>query len=350
MRRIDSRKSAAIALVEAAYSLPADESAWLEGVLEAAVPVMGNAVFACGMIYNRPPGARSARVQTWKHVGALGHMERAAREYANKVPTDVERLWLRIGTANTLSQISPGSRQLCRSFAAENGIAADALLLNALEPDGRGASVAMFLPVETQLKPGERERWRKLAAHLTAGHRVWRAVASMNRDPTTLPCGADAVVDPTTFRVIDAAGCSEDPSFSKKLRDSARRIDRARGQLRRTDPDEALETWQALVRGRWSMLDWFDSDGRRFVLGIPNPPELGDPRGLTEREHQVATYAALGESGKLIGYRLGVSKATVSNALDGAMHKLGVKTQPQLAGKMRGFTQQFSDTKENEPN
>ncbi len=350
MRRLNSKKSAAIAFVEAAYSLPTDESAWLEGVLQAALPVMGNAVFASGMIYSRPRGARSARVQTWKHAGALDHMERAAREYANKVPTDLECLWLGIGTANTVSQISPESRQLCQSFAAKTGVAADALLLNALEPDGRGASVAMFLPVETQLKPGERERWRQLGAHLTAGHRVWRAVASMNRNPTALPCGAEAVLDPTTFRVVEAAGSGKDRDVVATLRDSARRVDRARGKLRKSDPEEALKTWWALVRGRWTMLDWFDSDGRRFVLGIPNPPELGDPRGLTEREHQVATYAALGESGKLIGYRLGISKATVSNALDGAMHKLGVKTQPQLAEKMRGFARPFSDTNENEPN
>lgn len=29
------------------------------------------------------------------------------------------------------------------------------------------------------------------------------------------------------------------------------------------------------------MLDWFDSDGRRFVLGIPNAPELEDPAAVT---------------------------------------------------------------------
>ena len=349
MRRLDTRKSAAIDLVEAAYSLPTDESAWLEAVLQAALPVMGNAVFASGMIYSRPPGARSARVQTWKHVGALDHMQGAVREYANKVPRVEERLLLRIGTANTVSQISPGSRQLCQSFAAKTGVAADALLLNALEPDGRGASVAIFLPVETRLKPDERERWKMLGAHLTAGYRVRGAVASMNSDPGPLPCGADAVLDPTTFRVMDAAGCGKDQSLVQTLRDSARRVDRARGRLRKTNPDEALETWQALVRGRWSMLDWFDSDGRRFVLGIPNPPALGDPRGLTEREHQVATYAALGETGKLIGYRLGLAKATVSNALDSAMRKLSAKTQPELVAKMRGFTKHFSQATTTEP-
>lgn len=155
-------------------------------------------------------------------------------------------------------------------------------------------------------------------------------------------------MDPKTFQVTDAAGRAKDRGVAALLRDSARQVDRARSCLRKTDPDEALQTWWALMHGRWSMVDWFDSGGRRFVLGVPNPPDLGDPRGLTKRELQVATYAALGESGKLIGYRLGLTRVSVSNALQGAMHKLGVKTQPQLAGKMRGFTQHFgrpSETK-----
>jgi DNA-binding CsgD family transcriptional regulator len=89
--------------------------------------------------------------------------------------------------------------------------------------------------------------------------------------------------------------------------------------------------------GRWSLVDWFDSDGRRFVLALPNTPEVVDPRGLSERENLVATYAIHGDSGKLIGYRLGISKASVSTALHSAMHKLGVKTRAQLIERFRAF-------------
>jgi DNA-binding NarL/FixJ family response regulator len=60
-------------------------------------------------------------------------------------------------------------------------------------------------------------------------------------------------------------------------------------------------------------------------------------RGLTEREAQVATYAAHGESGRPIGYRIGWSESTISRALDSAMHKLADKTQAQLVEKMRGL-------------
>ena len=50
---------------------------------------------------------------------------------------------------------------------------------------------------------------------------------------------------------------------------------------------------------------------------------------------------------ELIGYRLGLSTATVSNALDASMRKLGVKTQPQLAGKMCGLAKRFREAVEN---
>ncbi|MBW1755675.1 MAG: helix-turn-helix transcriptional regulator, partial [Deltaproteobacteria bacterium] len=60
-------------------------------------------------------------------------------------------------------------------------------------------------------------------------------------------------------------------------------------------------------------------------------------RGLSERESLVATYAIHGDSAKLIGYRLGISKATVSSVLKRVMRKLGVKTRPQLVERFGAF-------------
>jgi len=116
---------------------------------------------------------------------------------------------------------------------------------------------------------------------------------------------------------------------------AARMVDKARGPLRRRDPEEALRVWKGLVRGKWTLVDWFDTDGRRFLVAKPNAPRVRDPRGLTDREAQVATYASLGETSKLIGYRLGLSPAYVSRLLRDAMRKLNVKTQAQLVDRMR---------------
>jgi DNA-binding NarL/FixJ family response regulator len=89
------------------------------------------------------------------------------------------------------------------------------------------------------------------------------------------------------------------------------------------------------VRGKWSLVDWFDAEGRRFLLAKPNAPRITDPRGLSEREAQVATYAALGDTNKVIGYRLGLSPSYVSRLVHDAMRKLDVKTRAQLVDKMR---------------
>jgi DNA-binding CsgD family transcriptional regulator len=75
--------------------------------------------------------------------------------------------------------------------------------------------------------------------------------------------------------------------------------------------------------------------GADAVLALPNPPQVSDPRGLSAREEQVVAYALLGESHKLIAYRLGWSGSTVTRALGSAMRKLGVSTQAELIAKLR---------------
>jgi DNA-binding NarL/FixJ family response regulator len=82
------------------------------------------------------------------------------------------------------------------------------------------------------------------------------------------------------------------------------------------------------------LVDWFDADQRRFLLGLANPPEVRDPRGLTEQECQVVEYAVRGETNKLIAYRLGLSQARVSALLRSAMKKVGVRTRTELARKI----------------
>lgn len=85
------------------------------------------------------------------------------------------------------------------------------------------------------------------------------------------------------------------------------------------------------------MVDWFESGSRRFILAVPNPAGVSDPHRLTKRETEVASYAGLGETGKLIGLRLGLSTSRVSGVLHDAMRKLRVHTQAELVGKLRSL-------------
>jgi DNA-binding NarL/FixJ family response regulator len=88
--------------------------------------------------------------------------------------------------------------------------------------------------------------------------------------------------------------------------------------------------WQAMVSGRWSLLDHFDSDGRRYVLAHRNDPQVPDARGLTLRQRQVIAYAALGHSNKVIAYELGLSASTVGCHLARARAKLALPSAAAL--------------------
>jgi DNA-binding CsgD family transcriptional regulator len=79
------------------------------------------------------------------------------------------------------------------------------------------------------------------------------------------------------------------------------------------------------------LVDRFESDGKRFVLAIRNPPQLTDPRALTERERQVAHLVAQGTSNKMIAYSLGISESTVATQLARALRKLGLRRREELA-------------------
>jgi DNA-binding CsgD family transcriptional regulator len=142
--------------------------------------------------------------------------------------------------------------------------------------------------------------------------------------------GLVRLVRPTPVQAAPQA-----PPHSERLRAAARQLDRSREALDEAAADKAFGLWEGLVQGRWKLVDWFDSDGRRFIIAKLNTPTRGCPRGLTTRERQVALCAALGESSKLTGYRLGISPSRVSALLKAAMRKLGVRTKVQLVVMVR---------------
>ena len=124
-----------------------------------------------------------------------------------------------------------------------------------------------------------------------------------------------------------------DDRLREALRDTALRLDRERPGLGQDETDRARLLSEGLVRGRLRLVDWFDEDGRRFILVAPRKAKAG--RGLTAREEQVAMSAALGESSKLTGYRLGISPSRVSTLLRATMRKLDVRTKAQLVMMVR---------------
>jgi DNA-binding CsgD family transcriptional regulator len=120
-----------------------------------------------------------------------------------------------------------------------------------------------------------------------------------------------------------------------RLREAARRVDGACADLRRPSRAEAIELWRAVSSGSWSLVDHFESDGRRYIVARRNAPGANGARALTAREREVAWQAAQGHANKLIGYELGISPSSVATHLRRASEKLGVETRAELIALVR---------------
>ena len=194
--------------------------------------------------------------------------------------------------------------------------------------DGEGFAISFAGPTRHLLTTtlADRARWNPLSTHLAAGLRLRRRLAGQRE----LEPGAEAVFAPDG-RCLDARGAATTSSAQEVLRSAVRAVERSRGPLRRKNPAEALKLWRGLVTGRWSLVDSFTSDRKRYVVARENAPSLRDPRALNERERQVVTFAAAGEANKLVAYRLGLATSTVATHLTSASRKLGIRNRSELA-------------------
>jgi DNA-binding NarL/FixJ family response regulator len=153
----------------------------------------------------------------------------------------------------------------------------------------------------------------------TAVHATSRPEDQQEGEAHLRPSGAvDSALDEITT-----------PGALAALRAAAVALNRAKGVLR-TNPDEALRAWTSLVSARWSLIDQFDSAGRRYIIAHANEPKAQGLPGLSQRERLVLQYAALGHPNKLIAYELGLTASTVATFFKRAMKKLGVRTRLEL--------------------
>ena len=328
--------STLIELTEAVYDLEMEDGAWIPNLLQVGLPILDHGLGVAAIAYTRDSSATDFIVHQKFAASGAPNLVRRLDRVASEVPREVYRELLRPGLISTLSDVAADYPECLEAYARHIDGCRDVFGMTSVDPNGLGILLIAFLPEVTRLKGRERELWQMLGAHVAAGHRLRRAMVT-TESSTGLPHEAEAVIDPTRLQLTDAAGLAQNKEAVDALREAAVRIDRARGKTRKSDPGGALEMWKSLTQGRWSLVDWFDSDDRRFVLALPNAPHVTDPRGLSERESLVATYAMHGDSLKLIGYRLGVSKTSVSATLKSVMRKLGVKTRAQRSERFRAF-------------
>jgi DNA-binding CsgD family transcriptional regulator len=190
---------------------------------------------------------------------------------------------------------------------------------------GHGVFLGGFLSRASQLDPVFRARFERVGAHLGVGLRYRRAAKGLH-------CAPEAVLTPAA-ELLHAEGEARTARARDGLVRAVKAIDRARGRQRRTDPDGALLAWKGLVGARWSLVDEFESDGKRYLVARENEPHAMPLAALSKRERQVVGYVVLGHTTKLIAYELGIADSTVRVLLRRAMQRLGVTTRAALVAR-----------------
>jgi DNA-binding CsgD family transcriptional regulator len=321
-----------IGMVEAAYQLDGDETEWLRGLVTALLPSFdhGFGAYAYTFDLNDPDRPVSLPVA----VGPEWLPQLVYNLNMSAPPALLATLHTGRPYATVSEQLSqsrdPQVREASkRTLVAYEGneprpIAEaiwDSIGMVAGNPDGTGVVVSAPLPRPIRITPRDRVRFGRIAAHVAAALRLRRALAAGE--------GLEEAILAPDGACVHAEGAATPRSAREDLRRAARAIDRARATPT-GDPDEALGIWRALCAGRWTLLDRFESDGRRLLVARENSPSVPDPRALTLRERQVLAFAALGHTNKLVAYSLGISPSVVAAHLNSAMKKLGLRSRVEL--------------------
>jgi DNA-binding NarL/FixJ family response regulator len=314
-----------ISVVEAGYNLEGSDPRWLQQVLDQVSPLLGRGTNAVGWTFQCTPTTftlGSFSEGTPKALTYIAHMSHAL---ATEKSLDLTyRTGVVIATASEL--VFPRLPDMHKMFKSLlRGRIRDLLVINCLSGTGSGLSIGVLLKETSKATEQERRRWPQIAAHVGAGVRLRQVAAELSLDSPSV----EAVLDPGG-NVHDARGQAKDNDARENLREIVRRIERGRTRSGRENVDEALTNWEGLVSGRWSMIDRFDTDQRRFIVAIKNDPAHPDPRGLTPRERQVAEYVGLGHSSKQIAYTLGLSETAITNCTARAQDKLGLNSRTEL--------------------
>jgi DNA-binding CsgD family transcriptional regulator len=310
-----------IGIVERAYELQGNEGEWVDGLLERVGPAVNRGSGVMGFTYRWErdkghPVAFSQSNPVWVQT---------AMEISQRMPISFSAATLGSSAicatqSQLMATLSAHVQELSDRILGAAGVA-DVLSVHAAEPEG-GVIFTAGLAEKQTISPREASPWRSITAHIAAALRLRRRIEAAAAPD-------EAILSPTGA-VLHAEEAAKSSDARERLRLAARAIDRARGSLRRK-PDEAMELWRALCDGRWSLVDRFESDGRRFVVARRNEPNVPRLRALSEREAAVAAFLRLGHTNKQIAYELGISLSSVGTHVGHVLRKLGLPSRAALA-------------------
>ncbi|HVU01679.1 MAG TPA: LuxR C-terminal-related transcriptional regulator [Polyangiaceae bacterium] len=322
---------ALVALLEAIYSLETDNALWLQRTLAATRDLCGSQHTYLGYFYDASD-VQSFSVWNVASVDMPPEVDRAFRSAQLHVSPDLLRATLRklhVGSIRKTGMPHVGPLMEERERVGWG----DIFSVNGLDPSGIGC----LLTIGTRDRifaapPDEMAVYARVAQHLAAAFRC-RRLLGLLRAPhgaeSTPDRGlAEAIID-DEGRIVHAEGEAAGRAARERIRSAAGAITDIRKRGPRSGR-QALDDWHPLVGARWTLVDKFEENGRRYVVARENQSREARLAALTDRERQVVLHATLGFTNKEIAYALGVSASTVRVLMARAASRIGVRTRAEL--------------------
>lgn len=308
---------AALAAAESVYREHASEQAWVEELRQAVQGVLPSAALAVGTFLFSPAGEFRPRSYAGPDIDSF------ARTIALASTSTLRRVFARGPVVKVTERIAPNDPSwvavLDEGYREIVGCVCR-------DTSNLGAFIAFHQTRELTLTPLERRRLSRVSAHVATALRL-----RSRQRKTEAVLGGDG-------KLLDASGPARRSEQREALQRAARALDRAWARAS-YEPEACLAVWHALIDGRWTLHERFESDGRRFWVALENAPTDAQAHKLTERESAVVGLVAVGHAQKLVAYELGLSEALISNSIKSALHKLGARSRAELVALYAALTE-----------
>jgi DNA-binding NarL/FixJ family response regulator len=324
-----------VSFLEAVYALELDDRSWLDKVLFALSALYGPEHHYVGFFYD------ASNVDDFKLWNVC--MPTAPPELMESFGVFQGLVQNRAFVSTTFRSLHVGSARrtgmpyMAPVLAArERSGWGDIFNINGIDPSGIGCNLTIgsrlheFAPAAADLAV-----YKRLASHVAAAFRVRRRLGvsavggAPGRKPDSGVEGAEAILD-ANGHFVHAVGPATSKTAQERIRSTSASIDAARSKTARASGRSALEQWHPLTSARWTLVDSFEENGRRYVVARENQAHAEGFATLTDRERQIVLHAALGFTNKQIAYALGISDTTVRVLMARAASRMGVRTRREL--------------------
>ncbi len=349
---MNSKANNLLAIVEAAYRVEATDVDWLEGIASTCCPVLDGGFGICAFEFYYRTGSRPRILQS-KTLRMPEALEKIYPVVFEKMDPSIQVRPFEYGPCTTASQMMGlaedfKSNHLMQLYAQKFGIY-DSMWITAAEPGGWGCGLHAGRAQIGRASRATIESWSRIAAHLSAAVRLRRRLAR-ERDPDAPHLVAAEAVFSADGRLQHAEKPAQAPHAVDRLRQAVLDMEGARRRRQDDATNDGLKSWKGLVDARWSLLEQFESDGKRYIVATENAPSPPGPAALTLRERQVVGYAALGHDNKVIAYELGIAHSTVRVLMARGASKLGVRSRTELVSAYRRSCSEAPPAEPESPN